>query len=336
MAGGSHSPPPGRQFRYRNIWLLSRDGKTEHKLFDAPPRGSIITLSWSPDGRRVAYVRGNEDGADEAIEIRDLYGQASTIFRAEDPDAVEGVTWLGDGRLLYSLRQGTSNQLPGGTRPCTHWQMRLDNTGQPLGSPTPFARWLPHCIGPLSVSADGKRASYLQWGLQDVIRLADLNQDGTRITASSRLTFTEGRNIPSAWTSDVRSLIFVSDGSGRSALVRQDVDAETRQAIVEDSGILGAARLTPEGASVLYVAAPLKVMGSRHRRLMQVPITGGTSREILTGAFVDGGARCAVLPAKLCAIAELGAGGGPLVFTSIDVLAGRGRELARVDISDNV
>jgi Tol biopolymer transport system component len=326
----------GRRFRYSNIWLLSRDGKTERKLFDADPRGSILTLSWSPDGRRVAYVRADEEGVGETIEIRDLYGQASsTIFRAVEPDAVEGVAWLGDGRLLYSLRPGTSNDLPGGTRPCTHWEMRLDNTGRPVGSPTPFARWLPNCVGPLSVSADGQRASYLQWGLQDVIRLADLNQDGTRITASSQFTFTEGRNIPGGWTSDVKSLILVSDGSGRSALVRQDVDAETRQAIVEDGDILGAARLTPEGASVLYVAAPLKATRSRHRRLMQVPITGGPSREILTGAFVDGGARCAVLPATRCAIAELSAGGGHLVFTSIDVVAGRGPELARVDVSDN-
>ncbi len=65
---------------------------------------------------------------------------------------------------------------------------------------------------------------------------------------------------------------------------------------------------------------------------MQVPITGGASREILTGTFVDGGARCAVLPATLCAIAELSAGGRQLVFTSIDVIAGRGRELARMNI----
>ena len=86
---------------------------------------------------------------------------------------------------------------------------------------------------------------------------------------------------------------------------------------------------------MLDLAAPLWLMGSRHRRLMQVPITGGASREILTGAFVDGGARCAVLPATRCAIAELSAGGGHLVFTSIDVVAGRGRELARIDISDN-
>jgi len=319
----------GGQYSYRNIWLLSRDGQSERKLFEADHGSSIAALAWSPDGRRVAYVRVNEAGMGGAIETRDLSGQTSTIFRAVEPERLQGVAWLRDGRLLYSLRRQVSNDMPGGTRPCTHWQMRLDNTGQPLGSSTPMASWLPHCVG-LSVSANGKRASYLQWGLQDVIRLGDLNHEGTRITASSRLTFTQGRNIPSGWTSDVKSLIFVSDGSGRSALVRQDVDAEKPQPIVEEPGIIGAARLTPEGASVLYLGEPRHSRGSR--RLMQVPVTGGTSREILTGTFVDGGARCAVLPATLCAIAELSAGGRQLVFTSIDVLSGRGRELARVNI----
>jgi Tol biopolymer transport system component len=98
------------------------------------------------------------------------------------------------------------------------------------------------------------------------------------------------------------------------------------QRITQEPGISGAARVTPDGAWVLY-----RRESTGSPRLMRVPITGGASRELLAGAFVEGGARCSVLPASLCAIAERSGDGRQVVFSSIDIDHGRGRELARFD-----
>jgi Tol biopolymer transport system component len=320
----------GTRMGDRNIWVMGRDGAGARKMFDADAGSWIVGLSWSPDARHAAYLRADETRTAVTIESRDLDGgRGSTIVRPDDAEEVQGLAWLRDGRLLYSLRQpalGTS----AGTPPCSHWQMHLDPTGHPLGPARPLAGWMPGCVTGVSFSANGKRAMYLQWSLQDTIHVAELDPDGGRVTSSSRLTFTEGRNIPSGWTSDGKSVVFVSDGGGRVAVVRTPIGSDTPEPIAEEPGIVGAARLTPDGRSVLYLVQPKR--GDPTQQVMSVPVTGGVLRSVVTGKFVDGGARCAILPAKLCAVAERSPDGRQLVFTSIELPGGRGRELARFAI----
>ena len=237
-----------------------------------------------------------------AIETRDIGGgPASEVFRADDRDVLQGAAWLRDGRLVYSVRQpgrGTS----AGTVPCSHWQMPVDDNGRPRGGSRPLAGWLPQCVAAISFTADGKGALYLQFALEDAIHVVDLDAAGQRVNAR-RLTFTEGRNIPSGWTADNQSVVFMSDSGGRAALFTQGLTADTSQLLTNQPGIVGAARLTPDGAAVLYLVEP-SWRGSRMQRLMRVALTGGPSREIASGDFVNGGARCTEGPVWLCAIAE--------------------------------
>ena len=309
------------------VWLMEKDGESARPLFGGET-GAIADVVWSPDGRRVAYLRPDANGVLTIIETRGVgEAPAMTIFRAAESEVIRAIAWLRDGRLLYSLSR-SEMATSAGTLPCTHWQMRLDTrTGAALGAARRRAGWLPQCVGPLSVSADGRRVLFMRSSMQDAIHVAGLDP-GAGLSAR-RLTFTEGRNIPSGWTRDSRSIVYVSDGAGQEALVRQSVDAHTPQPITGGPGIMGAARLTPDGASVLYLTRPAFSGGVI--RLMRVPIEGGPSREVITGHFVDGGARCALPPATLCAFAELAAGGQHLVFTGIDLPNTRGRELARID-----
>jgi len=62
--------------------------------------------------------------------------------------------------------------------------------------------------------------------------------------------------------------------------------------------------------------------------LRRIGIDGGASQDIAAGAFVEG-ARCAVAPATLCAVAERSADGRTLVFSSLDPHRGRLAELLR-------
>ncbi len=315
--------PDGRQYEYRSVWLMDQNGGNAHQLFNVDAGSSIAHLSWSPDGHRIVYLRREGAGRALTLETRAFSGgPASTVLRSAD--AIQGPIWLPDGRLLYSLERSAIG-MSGGTQPCTHWQMPISSTGQPLGKATRLAGWLPQCVGSLSFTADGRRAAYLQGVLDDAIYVADLDADGNVSSSSRRLTFTEGRNIPSGWTPDSKSLVFVSDSDGRATLLRQAIDIDTPQLISHDPGIMGFARVTPDGAWVIY-----RRESSSGVRLMRVPITGGVSREFVTGRLADGGVRCAVLPARGCVIAQRSVDGRQVVFTSIDIDSGRGAELAHL------
>lgn len=326
------APDAGEQ-TYRSLWLMDKDGHGARKLFSAGPGGLMSGLAWSPDGSRVAYLRADDTGL-PAIETRAIAGgPASSIVRSGE-SVIQGLAWLRDGRLLYSLRQ-TGTGTSAGTVPCTHWQMPIDTrTGEARAAATRLAGWLPQCVGPLSFSADSKRVLFLQGSLQDAIHIAELDGDGHR-TAASRLTFTHGRNIPSGWTPDNQSLVYVSDGGGQPALVRQPINADTAQLITDQRGIAGAARLTPDGTEVLYLVLQRRPFSGGTQRVMRVPIAGGVSHEVVTGKFVDGGARCTVLPARLCAFAERSADAHQIVFSAIELPSARGRELARIDADIN-
>ena len=313
----------------RALWVMDADAAHPRKLFAADPGTRIHAVSWSPDSRRVAYMRVVDGRWAATIETRPLDGGApETAIRVEGPEVLQGFVWL-PGRLLYSTQQppeGTS----GGTVPCSHWQAKVDAAGRSLGSRRRLAGWLPHCVAGLSLSADLRRAVYGRWALQDTIYVAGLDSSARRILSPRRLTFAEGRNIPSGWTADGQSLVFMSDSLGRGSLVRQRVDAEAPQAILDDPRLVGAARLTPAGDAVLYTAFPRLSAWTRTRRLMRVPLAGGQPQELLTGAFVEG-PRCTVPPARLCAFAEHSEDGRQLVFRSVPLRRGSVTELARFD-----
>jgi|SRR5579871_2402165 len=43
--------------RANEVWSMGAEGEAPHKLMELDPRDFTDSLSWSPDGRRIAYVR---------------------------------------------------------------------------------------------------------------------------------------------------------------------------------------------------------------------------------------------------------------------------------------
>jgi len=179
---------------------------------------------------------------------------------------------------------------------------------------------------------------YLPSTVQDAIHVVETAADGSIIASSRRLTLTEGLQIPGGWLPDNRSFVFVTNWHGRPTVVRQATDAAAPQPVADEAAPIRSARLTPDGTAILYSVGS----AFRDQRLMRVATTGGASHEFLRAknSFVngeDGGARCAIAPATLCAIAEWSDDGRQFVFTSIDGVTGRrDRELARLDPSQGV
>jgi WD40-like Beta Propeller Repeat len=105
------------------------------------------------------------------------------------------------------------------------------------------------------------------------------------------------------------------------------VEEEAAQSIFTQPGIGGAARLTPDGSSLLYV---VRDPALSRKKLMRIRLAGGAApEELLSGRFVNGGARCARLPASLCIIAERSPDQKQLIFRSIDASNAHTLELGK-------
>jgi eukaryotic-like serine/threonine-protein kinase len=304
------------------IWLMRPDGTESHKIYDADPNTLITEATWSPNGQRIAYIKMDKSDTVISIESRDLRGRSPTeILRASPDGVLRGFRWLPDGQIGYSLAKDRS------FRTCDHWQLQIDlSTGLPIGRPKPVANWFPGCPLSVSFTADGKHFAFVRGTDQYTIYTADLEANGTRISSPRPLTLSEGRNIPGGWTSDTKMVVFTSDRNGPMEIFRQPVDADVAQRIFTGPGITGAARLSPDGTEILFVAADRS-----QKKLMRIPLVGGVPQELMSGDFVDGSARCARLPATACVIAEESPDRKHLIFTSIDSLSRRGPELSRFD-----
>jgi hypothetical protein len=134
--------------------------------------------------------------------------------------------------------------------------------------------------------------------------------------------------------------VFGAYRDGRWKIFKQSSDQEIAVPIVTTTQeIWGAqARVSPDGAWVLYFAAPVDQTAIYVGvRLMRSPITGGQSELVLTARVPQYGSYhdpvCARAPATLCVITEEAEDHKHLVFTAFDPVKGRDKELTRFDSS---
>jgi serine/threonine protein kinase len=343
---------PGR-VDYSEMWLMRPDGQQARKLWEADENTGFTGTEWSPDGRRLSYALTHHvDGVVErTIESRDLTGGPATVAI---PVSGWDWSWLPDGRMIHI--SGELGQAATASDSCNFWAIPIDKrTGKPLGEPKRLTNWAGFCMDDPSPTADANRLSFRRWSWQGSVYVADLEANGTRMTSPRHLTLNEGRNYPSAWTADSKAVVFESYRDGRWMAFKQPLNEDAVQPISTglDEDTVDA-RVSPDGAWVLYIRLPAsnqrstspsmarapetklrseKTDAATLRELMRVSTTGGLPQLVLTTSVPTyAGLRCAKAPANLCAIAERTVDHKQLIFTAFDPVSGRGHELTRFDI----
>jgi Tol biopolymer transport system component len=310
-------------FGDREVWLMGPESESEHKIYETDGSTSLAAVGWSPDGKRMAYLRINQAG-DTAIESRDLNGGPPTEIVQAARD-VRGFIWLPDGRMVYDRLE------PGdGTSNCSYWQMHIDpHTGKPVESAKRVANWLSDCVGATSSTADGKHVAFVRWAGTTGVYIAGLEADNTRITTPKRLTLEETWNNLMGWTPDSNSVLLLSNRNKRWELFRQAIDSDTADRIVAGRG----ASVSADGTYVLYLVRVDEKDSNGDYRLMRIPIKGGASVELARGRFSGGPPVCARLPVNLCVMAIRSFDRKQLVFNALDLEKGLGRELLRLNLN---
>ena len=321
------------KFGPREVWLMGPEGEQARKLWETDPDSGFIRVQWSPDGRRLAYLKSGQ----EVIEMRDVNGGPPKTVLSIEGQSLNDFLWLPDGRMLYASEESGHN-----ANTCNYWVFRPDSrTGEPIEKPARVTNWAGMCVDSTSVTADGKRIAFLGWDGQTSVHVADLDPEPIHLSNPRRLTLTETWNVPSGWTADNRAVVFLSESEGHAGIFKQASDADAPTPIVSGREQILGARVSPDGKSILYVIPPDKREALAPAKVMRSPMEGGPSQFVFTARWspqlvinsaLYGALSCASVQTTICVIAEQSQTLGHLIFTAFDPLKGRGRELAQFEI----
>src|ERR1700733_863849 len=164
----------------------------------------------------VLLSRRNSDGTESAvIEPRDLDGKNPSVILS-NADALEiscnPLSWLSDGRVIYSLSEPTPNQ-----RDSNLWGVHVDSsTGTVRGKPERLTNWTGFKITDISAPADGKRLSVVKSQIQTGIYFASLGTNPSGGLGKTELFVTDAwTRAIDAWAPDSHIVYFSSDRTGK-------------------------------------------------------------------------------------------------------------------------
>jgi Tol biopolymer transport system component len=313
---------------------MTPDGGHARRLFQADENGAIEFMLWSPDGQHGLSLRSDASGPGSVVSMGLDAETPVTAFKPDDvwKNARGDISWLHDGRLIYQVADGGSGGLGDANGPqdtCNFWTMRVDlHNGRPLEKPRRLTNWTGFCVATANPTADGKRLAFVRGATEHTVYVGDLAAGGTLIRNARHFTLDESDNFPQSWTNDSRKVVFTSNRDGHFGIYKQALDHNAPELISNRS--FRDTPVTPEGNWVFGIPWP-KPEGSKDRdQLMRIPLAGGTP-ELITTAL-EAGIFCSNPPSSLCVLGERTPDQKHLLFTSMDALKGRGRELAHFDL----
>lgn len=303
-------------------WVINSDGTDPLKVASEKPNTWVGPPTWSPDNKRIAYVRTNHGwaGGTSSIEVNEWQKtRAESIF--SDSRLGLALLWLPDGHVTYAF--DGPDQEGSGVWMVTPQQSSNNSTHprritQGLGGITQFTG-----------SADGKVLVLLRSNEQTNISIATLGAEGTRLLANKRLTLDQNFSLPFSWTPDSKAVLFVRNDSPQ--IFKQGIDQPLAESLVTSPSEhwISQARLTPDGSEILYIVVP-KYVGPETpaSSIFAIPIGGGTPRLVLKDIRIVN-VQCARSPSTLCLYSI--AKGKTLVTFRFDVRSGKSAEPPQVD-----
>ena len=340
------------------------NGETPRKLVAAQAWGrtsldenAVGSSAWSPDGRWIAYVRrwkAAQGSETSAIEVRRSTGgpaktlvadanlpKPSSLCIASDPVESCIVAWSPDWRLVFAA--GQAAEVPSAQAKYSLWQVGVQpGTAEAAGRPEQLTPWSDFGLKFLAITQDGKRLSLLKQRSWDDVYLAEFSPGGTSIKPPQRLSL-DNRGIDGldSWTRDSQAILFSSSRNGRAEVFRKGLNENIEEAILRGPEGYRDARLTADGAWMLYVeGAPItRGAPSTADRIMRRPVAGGSPEIVLQepGGDTQGIGdpqgtyvweyKCPLRPGPPCVLGEKN--GNDLNFYSLDPVRGKGKQLGK-------
>jgi Tol biopolymer transport system component len=327
--------PNGKQIAFvagqplhQRIWLAG--------LFGDPPReligedGDLFgTISWSPDGRKIAYTTAKFTygyGMKGTIAVADFSGSSLAGGRVL-PTTVLSLTglegpmwWASDSRLIYTVEEPRPRQADSNL-----WWIRLNAQLKAAGAPVRLTNDQ-GAVFSVSASGDSKRITYLKGVPQPDVYIAKL-QGSSALEEPQRLTLDDRQDLPFDWTTDNKSVIFISDRTGTFCIYKQSIGQTMPELLLSGNLQLMGPRLSPDGTQILYLVNPNWGDPNFEVPLMSMPLTGGASRELAKAKWINN-LQCARVPGAACVYSVISDSG--LTFFRFDSSQGKGTQVLQI------
>jgi DNA-binding winged helix-turn-helix (wHTH) protein/Tol biopolymer transport system component len=289
------------------IWLMGPYGEEPHQFAAADGGNEIGRVIWSPDSRRLAYLRViDKPGRLEcALETRSIVDPRPVIALSDTRvcySQAQSPWWLPDGRIIFSFAEPNFNH-----REFNLWEIKVDaQNGKPIGHPERLTNWPGFSLQGVTGSSDGKRVAFLRAWFHTTTMIGDIDSSHPGMFAHPRRMANEMEGEwPTAWTDDSRAVVFYSVKSGDTDIFQQPLDTESPNPVVTGPGEQLSAVLSPDGLWFIYMDVPrFQSFGLPNPvRLMKVPVSGGAPQLVLTSDGYRGHA-CSRRPSNVCVISE--------------------------------
>lgn len=324
------------RFGEREIWQMQSDGQQPRKLIESTDESAVDRFLWSPDGRRVSYIRHNEDLS--KFEIINRFWKEGLLANIDegpptdtnsplDMQSLSDRMELPGGHLILSVEEhGTVNKT------CNFWTIPVDQfTGRPTQKARQLTHWGGYCMTHMSVTKDGKQLAFLRWRYGTSTYLADLEASGTRIGSPRHFTLTESLDYPVGWTADSQGILFASSRAGHWAVYKQPLNQDTAELLVGGLDDMRSPTMSADGSWFLYGLPTRPADQSTDTNVMRVPVAGGPPQLVLA-ARPHSQIFCARSPSNLCLIGERTEDRKQIILRAFDPLKGLGAEVTRFDL----
>jgi eukaryotic-like serine/threonine-protein kinase len=278
----------------REEWVMRTDGTDPVNCAAAMSDDSQVGApTWSPDGKRIAYVRSSwaYNVRTNSIEVNEWQKEnAETLFT--DNRLSPALHWLPDGRLIYAFGATQNHQ------DSSLWMVSLQKTAK-ISSPRKRITGGNGWISQVTATSDGKKVLFLRGNWLPSIYIGTLSLNGTQLLASRRLTMDDNENMPWSWTPDSTAVLFNSDRNGTREIFKQAIDQTIAESLVTSTDQVTQPVVSPDGSEILYISATTSTSRETPSSIFAIPIGGGTPRFILKDVGIWY-VQCARLPSTIC------------------------------------